>query len=181
MSNNQEITVFGGGCFWCTEAVFKRLKGVISVTPGYAGGNRPNPTYSQVCTGLTGHAEVIRIEFDPSLIGFADLLDVFWHTHDPTTLNRQGNDEGEQYRSIILYTTEEQKKTAEEAKSKLNESGEFSNPVVTEIKPLDTFYDAESEHLDYFANNSYQPYCQLVIAPKIKKFLHKYPEKVNKK
>ena len=181
MNIQSEIAVFGGGCFWCTEALFKRLRGVISVKPGYAGGNRPNPTYHQVCTGLTGHAEVIQIEYDPSVITYSDLLEIFWHTHNPTSLNRQGNDEGEQYRSIILYTSEEQQKTAEASKLAAGSSGEFDKPIVTEIKKLEKFYEAEADHFNYFENNSYQPYCQLIIAPKVKHFLAKYSDKVNKK
>lgn len=181
MNIQSEIAVFGGGCFWCTEALFKRLRGVISVKPGYAGGNRPNPTYHQVCTGLTGHAEVIQIEYDPSVIPYSDLLEIFWHTHNPTSLNRQGNDEGEQYRSIILYTSEEQQKTAEASKLAADSSGEFDKPIVTEIKKLEKFYEAEADHFNYFENNSYQPYCQLIIAPKVKHFLAKYSDKVNKK
>ncbi len=182
MSNDSklETAVFGGGCFWCTEAIFRRVRGVISVKPGYAGGTRPNPTYSQVCTGLTGHVEVVRIEFDPALITYLELLEIFWHTHDPTSIDKQGADEGEQYRSIILYTSESQKKAAESSRDLLNSSKEFGKPIVTEIKPLEVFYEAEADHANYYANNSYQPYCQLVIAPKLKKFLLKYPEKVNK-
>lgn len=174
MNNNTEIAIFGGGCFWCTEAIFLKLRGVLSVTPGYAGGTVKNPNYYEVSSGTTGHAEVIKIEFDPSVISYDNLLDVFWHVHNPTSLNRQGADVGTEYRSIILYTTEAQKKTIEESKKKLEESTEFEQPIVTEIQKLDTFYDAESYHNNYFERNKDQPYCQLVIAPKIKHFLEKY-------
>jgi peptide-methionine (S)-S-oxide reductase len=174
MNNNTEIAIFGGGCFWCTEAIFLKLRGVLSVTPGYAGGTVKNPNYYEVSSGTTGHAEVIKIEFDPSVISYDNLLDVFWHVHNPTSLNRQGADVGTEYRSIILYTTEAQKKTIEESKKKLEESKEFEQPIVTEIQKLDTFYDAESYHNNYFERNKDQPYCQLVIAPKIKHFLEKY-------
>ena len=165
-----EVAVFGGGCFWCTEAVIEGLRGVISVMPGYAGGRTKNPTYEQVCMGTTGHAEVIRIEFDPARIAFRDLLTVFFSTHDPTTLNRQGNDVGTQYRSIILYTTEEQKREAEAFIRELDESRESPlKKAVTEVKPLETFYPAESYHHKYYRKNTGQPYCQLVISPKMGK------------
>src|SRR5271155_4730307 len=169
MDNDKELAVFGGGCFWCTEAVFGELRGVQSVMPGYAGGASANPTYEQVCTGSTGHAEVIRIDFDPAQISFHDLLTVFFATHDPTTLNRQGNDVGTQYRSIVLYTTPEQRTAAEAFIARLNASDPGGRPVVTEVKPLDKFYDAESYHRDYFAKNPNQPYCQLIIEPKVEK------------
>lgn len=168
----KEVAVFGGGCFWCTEAVFDELRGVISVMPGYAGGSTKNPTYEQVCVGRTRHAEVIRIEFDPSQIAFKDLLAVFFATHDPTTLDRQGDDVGTQYRSTILYATEEQKQEAEAFIEELNDSKSFGKPVVTTIEPLGEFYEAEKYHQKYYANNAYQPYCQLNITPKIHK-LHK--------
>ena len=172
MKQNHEVAVFGGGCFWCTEAVFDELRGVISVMPGYAGGSLKNPTYDDVCDGQTGHAEAIRIEFDPSAISYRDLLTVFFATHDPTTLNRQGNDVGTQYRSIVLYAGTEQKKQAEGLIQELNDSSAFGEPVVTEVKPLGDFYEAEDYHRKYFANNSYQPYCQFIISPKLQK-LHK--------
>jgi len=172
VKQNHEIAVFGGGCFWCTEAVFDELRGVISVMPGYAGGSLKNPTYDDVCDGRTGHAEAIRIEFDPSAISYRDLLTVFFATHDPTTLNRQGNDVGTQYRSIVLYAGTEQKKQAEGLIQELNDSSAFGEPVVTEVKPLGDFYEAEDYHRKYFANNSYQPYCQFIISPKLQK-LHK--------
>ena len=169
MINNTETAVFGGGCFWCTEAIFSDLRGVISVMPGYAGGSTLNPTYEQVCDGGTGHAEVIRIEFDPSQISFHDLLTVFFATHDPTTLNRQSADVGTQYRSIILYTNEKQEQDAEAFIKKLNDSDPSGKPVVTELQPLDKFYDAEDYHRNYFKNNKSQPYCQLIIEPKVEK------------
>ena len=170
MSN--EIAVFGGGCFWCTETVFDELRGVLSVMPGYAGGGVKNPTYEQVCTGSTGHAEVIRIEFDPDQIGFKDLLTVFFATHDPTTLNRQGADVGTQYRSTVLYADDKQKQEAEAFIKELNDSKTFGKPVVTTLEPLGDFYEAEEYHRKYFANNPFQPYCQYTIPPKLQK-LHK--------
>ncbi len=187
MPNQYEIAVFGGGCFWCTEAVFSELRGVISVVPGYAGGNPPpvaapseavqkKPTYEEVCSGNTGHAEVIKIEFDPSAVSFNDLLTVFFATHDPTTRNRQGNDVGTQYRSIILYSTGEQKRAAEEFIKKLTESDPNGKPIVTEVKPLDMFYEAEDYHHNYFKNNPAQPYCQVIIEPKVQKLEKEFAE-----
>ncbi|MBI2099082.1 peptide-methionine (S)-S-oxide reductase MsrA [Candidatus Uhrbacteria bacterium] len=169
-----ETAVFGGGCFWCTEAIFKMLKGVKSVVPGYAGGTMPDPSYEEVSGGVTGHAEAIKIEFDPQAISFNDLLAVFFGTHDPTTLNRQGNDVGEQYRSIILYTAPEQKKLAEDYIKELNESSEDGKPIVTEVKPLEKFYEAEDYHHDYYEKNKDKPYCQVVINPKLKKAKEKF-------
>jgi peptide-methionine (S)-S-oxide reductase len=166
-TNKTEIADFGGGCFWCMEAVFERLPGVISVTSGFAGGTTENPTYEQVCTETTGHAEVTEIAFDPSKISYNQLLDVFWQAHDPTTLNRQGADVGTSYRSIILYRGEKQKLEAE--KSKLTAQQNFHNPIVTEIVPLKKFYPAEDYHQKYYDNNSNAPYCQVVIAPKLDK------------
>ena len=172
MSTNQtEFATFGGGCFWCMEAVFERLPGVIAVTSGFAGGQTENPTYHEVCAGTTGHAEVTQIEFDPAKISFARLLEVFWLAHDPTTLNRQGADEGTQYRSIILYHDEKQKLLAE--KSKLEAQKDFRRQIVTEIAPFKKFYKAEDYHQQYFDNNSSQPYCQVIIAPKLEKLEHK--------
>ena len=168
----QRSIVLGGGCFWCTEAVFDELRGVKSVMSGYAGGNTKNPTYEEVCGGRTGHAEVIKIEFDPGEIAFKDLLTVFFATHDPTTLNRQGNDVGTQYRSAIFYATEEQKGEAEAFIKELNDSKAFGKPVVTTLEPLGEFYEAEDYHQKYYANNPYQPYCQYMIPPKLTK-LHK--------
>ncbi len=166
-TNNIEIADLGGGCFWCMEAVFERLPGVISVTSGFAGGSTPNPTYEQVCTETTGHAEVTQIEFDPAKISYAQLLAVFWQAHDPTTLNRQGADVGTSYRSIILYRNEEQKLIAEKSKAVAQKN--FKHPIVTQIVPLTTFYAAEDYHQQYFDNNSSAPYCQIVIAPKLHK------------
>jgi len=170
-TNKTEIADFGGGCFWCMEAVFERLPGVISVTSGFAGGTTENPTYAQVCTETTGHAEVTEIEFDPAKISYDRLLAVFWQAHDPTTLNRQGADEGTSYRSIILYRDEKQKLLAE--KSKLAAQSDFKHPIVTEIVPLKKFYKAEDYHQQYFDNNSNAPYCQVVIAPKLEKLEQK--------
>ena len=167
--NGSESAVFGGGCFWCTEAIFQSLRGVTAVAPGYAGGMVANPSYEAVSGGNTGHAEVIRIEFDPSQIAFNDLLTVFFATHDPTTLNRQGADVGTQYRSIILYTTDAQKNDAEAFIKKLTDSDVKGKPVVTEVKPLDKFYEAEDYHHNYFKNNGGQPYCQVIIEPKVQK------------
>ncbi len=164
-----QVAIFGGGCFWCTEAVFERLRGVLSVMPGYAGGHAKNPTYKMVCGGDTGHAEVIRVEFDPAQISCRDLLTVFFGTHDPTTLNRQGHDTGTQYRSIILYTNEAQKNEAQEVINELHKSGTFTQPVVTEVKPLTVFYEAEDYHQQYYVSNPNQPYCQFVIDPKMEK------------
>ncbi len=166
-TNQTELATFGGGCFWCMEAVFERLPGVISVASGFAGGHTENPTYHQVCTGTTGHAEVTQIKFDPARISYEKLLNVFWEAHDPTTLNRQGADEGTQYRSIILYDDEAQKLGAE--KSKAEAQKHFNAPIVTEIVPLKKFYRAEDYHQEYYDNNSNAPYCQIVIAPKLKK------------
>jgi peptide-methionine (S)-S-oxide reductase len=166
-THKTEIADFGGGCFWCMEAVFERLPGVISVTSGFAGGITENPTYQQVCTETTGHAEVTEIEFDPAKISYQKLLEVFWQAHDPTTLNRQGADEGTSYRSIILYRDEKQRLLAE--KSKLEAQKDHRNPIVTEIVPLKKFYKAEDYHQEYYDNNSNAPYCQVVIAPKLEK------------
>jgi len=164
-----ETATFGGGCFWCLEAVFERQQGVLSVVSGYAGGVSVNPTYKQICTGETGHAEVIQIEYNPEEIAYEKLLDVFWNAHDPTTLDRQGADAGSQYRSIILYHNHAQQQAAEESRELQNSSGRFRDPIVTEIEPLTTFYPAEEYHQDYFANNPYAGYCTFVIRPKLKK------------
>jgi peptide-methionine (S)-S-oxide reductase len=169
-----EIAIFGGGCFWCTEAVFQNLRGVKKVTSGYAGGQTQDPTYEDVSNGDTGHAEVIQIEFDPQVIPYATLLEVFWHTHDPTTRNQQGADVGTQYRSIILTTTDEQAQIAEESKTAQAASGEFHGPIVTEIQPLSTFYPAESYHQRFYENNADKPYCQVVISPKLTKVMKEY-------
>lgn len=165
-----DTATFGEGCFWCTEAIFERLKGVILVTSGYAGGTVPNPTYEQVCTGTTGHAEVSQIIYDPDVISYDELLKVFFKTHDPTSLNRQGADVGTQYRSVIFYSNEEQQKKAEYYINELNKSGAFNKPIVTEIVQLKNFYKAEEYHQDYFAKNPQQGYCNFVIVPKIEKF-----------
>jgi peptide-methionine (S)-S-oxide reductase len=171
-TDKNERVVFGGGCFWCTEAVFKMLRGVVSITPGYAGGAQPDPTYEEVCAGTTGHAEVIRVEYDPHNISFRDLLTVFFATHDPTTPNRQGNDLGPQYRSIILYATPEQRVEAAKFIEELNASSKAGRPIITEVKPLGRFYEAEEYHRDYYAKNRGAPYCQIVINPKLQK-VHK--------
>jgi peptide-methionine (S)-S-oxide reductase len=170
-TDKTEIADLGGGCFWCMEAVFERLPGVISVTSGFAGGHTENPTYREVCNEDTGHAEVTEIVFDSAKISYARLLEVFWQAHDPTTLNRQGADEGTSYRSIILYRDEKQKLLAE--KSKLAAQADFKDPIVTEIVPLKKFYPAEGYHQQYYDNNSNAPYCQVVIAPKLEKLEHK--------
>lgn len=171
-----EVAIFGGGCFWCTEAVFKMLNGVISVEPGYAGGTVINPTYQQVCTGSTGHAEVIRIEFDPEQVKYRDLLTVFFGSHDATQLNRQGNDVGTQYRSSIFPTTEEQQTEAVAFIAELNASATDGDPIVTTVEPNAKFYPAEDYHKDYYANNKNQGYCQVIIAPKLQKVQEKYSE-----
>ncbi len=165
----KEIAVLGGGCFWCTEAVFKTLPGIIEVEPGYAGGNTENPTYSQVCSGRTGHAEVTKIVFDSDKLAYRKLLEVFFKVHDPTTLNRQGHDTGTQYRSIILYTSDEQAKEAAEYINTLGKTQVFESPIVTEVKPLVKFWPAEDYHRDYYAKNTGAPYCQAVIRPKLEK------------
>jgi peptide-methionine (S)-S-oxide reductase len=174
MQKGTETAVFGGGCFWCTEAIFSDLKGVLKVTSGYAGGRTNNPSYLQVCSGSTGHAEVIKVDFDPSIVSYGDLLNVFFHVHDPTTPNRQGPDAGEQYRSVILYANPEQKRLAEQYIDSLKSIGEFSSPIVTQLRPLSEFYPAEEYHQRYFESNEAQPYCQMVIAPKFSKFKEKF-------
>jgi peptide-methionine (S)-S-oxide reductase len=172
----KETVVFGGGCFWCTEAVFKMLKGVESVVPGYSGGQTENPTYYKISNGDTGHAEVIKIEFDPAVITFEDLLTVFFASHDPTTLNRQGNDIGTQYRSIILYTNDSQREVAHKFITTLNASSLEGTPIVTDIVPLEAFYEAEAYHHDYYANNKTRGYCEIVINPKLQKVQEKFAE-----
>jgi peptide-methionine (S)-S-oxide reductase len=178
-SGKTESAVIGGGCFWCVEAQYKMLKGVQKVVSGYAGGTVDNPTYKQVCNGDTGHAEVIRIDYDPDIITFKDIIDLFWLAHDPTTLNRQGNDEGPQYRSTIMYSNEEQKKIAEASMAEAQK--EIQGKIVTEIVPLKKFYPAEDNHQDYFANNPYQGYCRVVVSPKVAKFKKKLEEKAKLK
>lgn len=167
---NLETATFGAGCFWCVEAIFEEVKGVKTVVAGYAGGHVENPTYKQVVRGNTGHAEVTRLTYDPSVVSYEQLLEVFWHTHNPTTLNRQGNDVGPQYRSVIFYHNEEQKKIAEESLSRTDASDLWEDPIVTEIQPLSNYSQAENYHQDYYANNPNAGYCQVVIAPKLKKF-----------
>jgi peptide-methionine (S)-S-oxide reductase len=173
-----EIATIANGCFWCTEAIFSRVKGIKSVIPGYSGGTASNPSYEQVCTGKTGHAEAIQIKFDPRIITFEKILNIFWHTHDPTTLNRQGNDSGTQYRSAIFYHDENQKKAAEKLKNELAEEGVFKDRIVTEITPFSNFYAAENYHKDYYENNRNAPYCSYVIDPKIEKLLLKYSDEI---
>ncbi len=169
-----EMATLAGGCFWCTEALFRRLQGVMSSTPGYTGGTKPNPTYQEVCSGETGHAEAVQVVFDPAVISYRQLLDVFFHLHDPTTRNRQGNDVGTQYRSAVFYHTDEQKKTAEDVIRMLDESHAYDAHAVTEIVPFAEFYPAEEYHKAYYEKNSYQPYCQYVIDPKITKLMKEY-------
>ena len=165
--NHMEKATFGAGCFWCVEAVFEQLDGVTSVAAGYAGGTKPYPTYEEVCTGKTGHAEVAQITFDPAKISYDQLLDVFWEAHDPTTLNKQGADTGTQYRSVIFYQNEQQRLAAEKSRAKAQRK--FQSPIVTEIKPLTEFFKAENYHQDYYRNNPAAPYCRFVIAPKLEK------------
>ncbi len=173
-----ETATFGAGCFWCVEAVFLQLKGVHTAVSGYTGGTTKNPDYRSVCSGTTGHAEVVQIEFDPDIISFKELLDVFWHTHDPTTLNRQGNDTGTQYRSAIFYHSDTQRIIAEKSKVETDNSNLWADPIVTEITPMDVFYLAEDYHQNYFELNPTQPYCQFVIHPKMKKFTKDFEDKL---
>ncbi|HWK99553.1 MAG TPA: peptide-methionine (S)-S-oxide reductase MsrA [Parapedobacter sp.] len=174
------VATFGGGCFWCTEAIFQQLKGVGRVRPGYMGGNRENPTYEQVCSGATGHAEVIQIDYDEATLPYETLLGVFFKTHDPTTLNRQGNDVGTQYRSAIFYHNENQHTEAEAFIRQLSEHGVYDTPIVTEVVPAQSFYEAEDYHHDYFNNNPQNPYCAAVIAPKLQKFLKNRDDLLNR-
>jgi peptide-methionine (S)-S-oxide reductase len=174
MDDKSEIATFANGCFWCSEAIFERLKGVKSVLPGYSGGIVENPSYDQVCTGKTGHAESIQIEFDPKVIAFEKILDIFWHTHDPTTLNRQGNDVGTQYRSAIFYHNQKQKEIAEKSKRDLEKDGVYKDSIVTEITPFREFYVAEDYHKNYYDNHQDAPYCNFIIDPKVRKLLMKY-------
>lgn len=177
-NNNLKEATFGGGCFWCTEAVFQRIEGVEEVISGYSGGDIKNPSYREVCTGRTGHAEVIRVLYDPEKVKYEELLEVFFKTHDPTTLNRQGNDVGTQYRSVIFYHDEQQEKIAKEVKEKLSKAGIWTDPIVTEISPVKNFYKAEEYHQNYFNNNKNQPYCRIVIIPKLEKFEEVFGEMV---
>jgi peptide-methionine (S)-S-oxide reductase len=176
----RERATFGAGCFWCVEAVFRELQGVEQVVSGYTGGTLPNPTYEQVCTGRTGHAEALQITFDPAVVSYEELLEVFWKTHDPTTPNRQGNDVGTQYRSAIFYHSEAQRQAAERSKATLEASGYYKSPIVTEIAAAGEFYPAEAYHQDYYLNNPAQPYCRVVIAPKVDKFRKQFAPKLNK-
>jgi len=178
MSAKFETTTLGTGCFWCTEAIFQDLKGVERVVSGYSGGTVENPTYQQVCSGTTGQAEVVQITFDPQIISLAELLYVFWRTHDPTTLNRQGADVGTQYRSAIFYHTEEQKIIAEKSKKETDASGLWPDPIVTEITPFDKFYEAEDYHQNFYRLNPHQPYCRSVIDPKVRKFRKSFQDKL---
>ncbi|MBI9034411.1 MAG: peptide-methionine (S)-S-oxide reductase MsrA [Bacteroidales bacterium] len=175
-----ELATFGAGCFWCVEAVFQQLKGVELVVPGYSGGTTNNPTYKEVCTGLSGHAEVAQISYDPEVISYDELLEVFWKTHDPTTLNRQGADKGTQYRSVIFYHNKEQQQKAESYKDRLNKEKVFDAKIVTEISEIMEFFEAENYHNDYFVNNPEQSYCKFVIQPKVEKFKKVFPDKIKK-
>jgi peptide-methionine (S)-S-oxide reductase len=165
-----QTTTLGGGCFWCLEAVYEQVQGVQEVVSGYAGGNRPDPTYEQVCTGATGHAEVVQVTYDPEVVSYRELLEIFFDIHDPTTLNRQGADVGTQYRSVIFYHNEAQRESAEEMIRELEASARWKNPIVTQVEPLDTFYRAEEYHQEYFRKNPNQGYCRMVVAPKVSKF-----------
>ena len=180
MNTNLQTATLAGGCFWCLEAVFDEMKGVVSVESGYSNGHISNPTYRQVCDGITGHAEVVQVHFDPSIVSYRDLLNVFFSIHDPTTLNRQGADVGTQYRSAIFYHNDEQKKLAEELLRKLNAQKIWDKPIVTEVTKLDKFYMAEDYHQEYFAKNPYQPYCMAVVSPKVSKFRKHFLEMLKK-
>lgn len=177
-SKKMDTATFGNGCFWCTEAIFQQLNGVQKVESGYSGGHVENPTYEQVCEKNTGHVEVCRIVYDPSKITFDELLEVFWQTHDPTTLNRQGNDVGPQYRSVVFYHNEEQRSKAEHYKTELDKSGAFDNPIVTAVEPLTNYFPAENYHQNYFKNNPNQPYCYFVVRPKVEKFQKAFAKKI---
>jgi peptide-methionine (S)-S-oxide reductase len=176
----RETATFGGGCFWCLDGAYRQLRGVEKVESGYAGGRRPNPTYEQVCTGVTGHAEVVQITFDSDVISYRDLLGVFFTIHDPTTLNRQGNDVGTQYRSVIFYHSPAQERTAREVIAELEAEKVYADPIVTEIAPLPVFYPAEEYHQDYFSNNPHQPYCAAIVAPKVAKVRKYYFDRLAK-
>lgn len=178
MGKELEKATLGGGCFWCTEAVYLQLKGVVDVKPGYSGGYVKNPTYKEVCTETTGHAEVVQITFDPAVISFAEILEVFFVTHDPTTLNRQGNDVGTQYRSAVFYHSSKQKETALQIIANLEKEKAYEKPIVTEVTAFNSFYPAEDYHVNYFARNKNQPYCQFVVAPKVEKFKKAFKDKM---
>ena len=179
--NNYDTITLGAGCFWCVEAIFQQLTGVQSVESGYSGGHVVNPTYQEVCTGTTNHAEVCQVTYDPAVISFTEILEVFWKTHDPTTLNRQGADIGTQYRSAIFYHTDAQRQIAEETKARLDAAGIWNDPVVTEIVPFDRFYKAEAYHQEYYFQNTAQPYCSTVITPKLEKFKKVFSDKLKEK
>ncbi|MGI8641983.1 MAG: peptide-methionine (S)-S-oxide reductase MsrA [Pyrinomonadaceae bacterium] len=179
-NNNLETATLGAGCFWCVEAVFDDLKGVEDVTSGYSGGRTENPTYQEVCSETTGHAEVIQVKFNPNEISFKEILQVFFSVHDPTTLNRQGNDIGTSYRSAIFYQSDEQKRVAEEVIKEVTEEDVYDNPIITEVAPFKKFYTAEGYHQEYFANNPNQPYCAAVVAPKVAKFRKKFVDRLKK-
>lgn len=178
MGKNLEKATLGGGCFWCTEAVYLELKGVADVKPGYSGGHVKNPSYREVCNETTGHAEVVQITFDPAIVSYTEILEVFFVTHDPTTLNRQGNDVGTQYRSAIFYHSEQQKQTAQKVIELLTKDKVYNKPIVTEVTAFSAFYPAEDYHVNYFARNKNQPYCQFVVAPKVEKFRKVFKEKM---
>jgi peptide-methionine (S)-S-oxide reductase len=179
MENSKlELATFGSGCFWCVEAIFQRVEGVEKVASGYSGGYVKNPSYKEVCEGTTGHAEVCQLSYDPEQVSYDELLEIFWQTHDPTTLNRQGNDVGTQYRSVVFYHNEDQKVLAEKYKKELDEAGIYQNPIVTEIAPYETFYVAEDYHQNYFNENGSQPYCSFVIQPKVEKFKKVFKDKL---
>lgn len=175
---SKEVAILAGGCFWCTEAIFKRIRGVSLVTSGYAGGLSVDPSYEEVSTGETGHAEAIRIEFDPGVISFEKILEIFWNTHDPTTQDQQGNDVGSQYRSVIFYLDDAQKKIALNLKEKLTDLGVYKKPIVTQIVPFKNFFEAEGYHKNYYDQNTHAPYCTIVIDPKIKKLMKSYGEEI---
>jgi peptide-methionine (S)-S-oxide reductase len=175
---NLAKATLGGGCFWCTEAVYNRVKGVAKAVPGYSGGHTKDPTYEQVCAGKTGHAEVVQVTFDPRVISYREILEIFFATHDPTTLNRQGADVGTQYRSVILYHDEDQRRIAEALIAELEEDNVYSSPIITEVKPFEVFYEAEEYHHNYYERHKRQPYCNIVIAPKIGKLLKTYQDKL---
>ncbi|HTE31291.1 MAG TPA: peptide-methionine (S)-S-oxide reductase MsrA [Chryseolinea sp.] len=177
-NNGLHLATFGSGCFWCTEAIFQNVDGVTKVESGYSGGKVKNPTYQEVCSGLTGHAEVIQLTYDPKKVTYDELLEIFWQTHDPTTLNRQGADEGTQYRSVVFYHDATQKQLAESYKKKLDSAGAFDNPIVTEIAPFTTFYKAEDYHQNYYNLNGSAPYCSFVIRPKLEKFKKVFAQKL---
>ncbi len=178
--SNKEVATLGGGCFWCLEAVYQEMEGVHSAVSGYMGGHVADPDYNQVCSGTTGHAEVVQVEFDPAVTTFRDLLEVFFSIHDPTTLNRQGNDVGTQYRSVIFFHSRQQQDTANEIMAEMSNEGLWRDPIVTEVTPATLFYEAETYHQEYFVNNPYQPYCQYVVAPKVAKFRSKFTAKRKK-